>query len=422
MDCSTRLAVIFCFCGSFLLAQNPSVNRISFEGNKKTKAAYLKRLLTLQAGDALDTLQLKEDILRILREPAVSHAYYNTSSSTSGTVDITLFIEENKTLIPAVDVWTTLDQKVAFHLGINDYNFLGQGLSLGAFYRKNIFPGFGIRFENNNFLHWSNELKFIAQQQETLEPIKINTQTERYRYRLQMIELEWGKAFDLYHRVSLSLGRIYERYIHENSETITNLPANFKTAKTLGKLGFTYNKIEPYYYYFKGWSAQSYFTYVVGQNVEGDQDFYQFEIQGRYFKRLLSSGNLAVRGKIGLARNTPSPFPPFVIDNNQNVRGVGNLIQRGNALWVFNAEYRQTVFEKNWFVLQWTFFTDHAGIQSAGAPLQTLFKKENRHHFAGVGLRFIHKYIYKAVLRVDYGIALNDKRQSGLVFGIDQYF
>lgn len=215
VDCSTRLAVIFCLWGSLLLSQNPSVDRISFQGNKKTKAAYLKRLLTLQAGDALDSLQLNEDILRIIREPAVSHAYYNKSSSVSGTVDIALFIEENKTLIPAVDVWTTLDQKVAFPLGVNDYNFLGQGISLGAFYRKNIFPGFGIRFENNNFLHWSNELKFIAQQQETLEPIQLNTQTERYRYRLQMLELEWGKAIDVYRKASLSIGRIYERYIHK---------------------------------------------------------------------------------------------------------------------------------------------------------------------------------------------------------------
>ena len=193
----------------------------------------------MQAGDALDSLQLKEAILRIIREPAVSHANYHKSSSASETVDITLFIEENKTLIPAVDVWTTLDQKVAFHLGVNDYNFLGQGISLGAFYRENIFPGFGIRFENNNFLHWSNELKFTAQQQETLEPIQMITQTERYRYRLQMIELEWGKAFDLYHKTSLSIGRIYELYINENREAITNLPANFRTAKTLGKLGFT---------------------------------------------------------------------------------------------------------------------------------------------------------------------------------------
>ena len=67
----------------------------------------------------------------------------------------------------------------------------------------------------------------------------MNAQTERYRYRLQMIELEWGKAFDLYNKASLSIGRIYERYIHDNSKTITNLPANFKTAKTLRKLGFT---------------------------------------------------------------------------------------------------------------------------------------------------------------------------------------
>ena len=66
---------------------------------------------------------------------------------------------------------------------MNDYNFLGQGYTLGGFYRKNIYAGYGLLIENNNFLHWSNELKFIAQQQETLEPLtfgnnKVDTDTD----------------------------------------------------------------------------------------------------------------------------------------------------------------------------------------------------------------------------------------------------
>ena len=126
--------------------------------------------------------------------------------------------------------------------------------------------------------------------------------------------------------------------------------------------------------------------------------------------------------KVGLARNSDSPFPPFVIDNNQNVRGAGNLIQRGNGLWAINIEYRQTLVEQKWFAMQWSFFSDSAGIQPPGEKLYSLVKSKNRHHFAGVGLRFIHKYIYRDVLRLDYGIALHGQKRSGLVFGVGQYF
>lgn len=74
------------------------------------------------------------------------------------------------------------------------------------------------------------------------------------------------------------------------------------------------------------------------------------------------------------------------------------------------------------FAMQWSFFSDNAGIQPPGEKLNSLVKSKNRHHFAGVGLRFIHKYIYRAVLRLDYGIALHGQKRSGLVFGVGQYF
>lgn len=164
-----------------LLAQEERVNSINFEGTDKTKVAYLESLLTTKHGQVFNETQLKEDILLIIREPAVSFAHYSSSRETAGKIDIIIYVEENKTLIPAVNVWSTLDQNIAFHLGVNDYNFLGQGYTLGGFYRKNIYAGYGLLIENNNFLYWSNELKFIAQQQETLEPLTFGEQQSRYR-------------------------------------------------------------------------------------------------------------------------------------------------------------------------------------------------------------------------------------------------
>ena len=125
---------------------------------------------------------------------------------------------------------------------------------------------------------------------------------------------------------------------------------------------------------------------------------------------------------MGYAQNDKTSFPPFAIDNNKNVRGAGNLVQRGSAYWAINSEYRQQIFEKKWFAMQSNIFLDIAGIRSSGNELKHLFKAKNTYAYGGIGVRFIHKYIYKAILRIDYGFQLNSTPQNGIVFGIDQYF
>ena len=45
-------------------------------------------------------------------------------------------IEEYFTLILAVDLCTTVEDQFAYHLGINDYNFLGRGYTAGFFSEK----------------------------------------------------------------------------------------------------------------------------------------------------------------------------------------------------------------------------------------------------------------------------------------------
>lgn len=52
----------------------------------------------------------------------------------------------------------------------------------------------------------------------------------------------------------------------------------------------------------------------------------------------------------------------------------------------------------------------------------TLFSDKNQYQYSGLGLQLIHKYIFKAVLSIDYGINLDGFKNASLVFGIDQFF
>lgn len=162
------LLLFLLFCAS-IKAQDRLIESITFEGLKKSKEQYLKKLLSFDNNSPIDSLILAEDMIRLIREPAISHAYYSLEENGKRLI---IHVEENKTLIPAVDLWQTLENQLGYHLGVTDHNFIGKGYTVGAFYRRNNFAGFGLILENNNFISAKHELKFVAQQSETLEPIQ----------------------------------------------------------------------------------------------------------------------------------------------------------------------------------------------------------------------------------------------------------
>ena len=174
--------LLLCWQG---IAQEKTLEHIDFNGLEKSKPQYLKRLLMQKIGQAYDSIKVKNDLIVLLREPAVSHAFTSIDTLSSDRIKLTYHIEENKTLIPAVDLWQTVNNAFAYHLGLTDYNFAGRGYTIGAFYRQNNFPGFGLIVENNNFMSAKTELKLLAQQLETLEPIRLETSLANFRYRFQ---------------------------------------------------------------------------------------------------------------------------------------------------------------------------------------------------------------------------------------------
>ena len=126
--------------------------------------------------------------------------------------------------------------------------------------------------------------------------------------------------------------------------------------------------------------------------------------------------------RFGLSSNDDTPFAPFALDNNLNLRGVGILVDRGTGSVVLNSEYRYTLYEKKWFVLQGNVFTDVGTWRKPGGALSDFVDSDNVRMYSGIGLRFINKKIFNAIFRIDYGHGLTKNASKGFVFGIGQYF
>lgn len=142
-----------------------------------------------------------------------------------------------------------------------------------------------------------------------------------------------------------------------------------------------------------------------------------------YYKRFGEKGNWANRLRLATTiGNEASPFAPFTLDNQLNIRGVGNTVDRGTAAIVLNTEYRHTLYEKGWFVVQGNAFVDMGTWRKPNEDFSQLFNGSSTRFYPGLGLRFIHKRIFNAVFRLDYGIGIGNDATKGLVFGIGQYF
>ena len=119
-----------------------------------------------------------------------------------------------------------------------------------------------------------------------------------------------------------------------------------------------------------------------------------------------------------------SPFAPFVLDSQVNIRGSGNRIDRGTAQLILNLEYRHTVWmdRRERFAAQVVGFSDLGTWRNPGGELSDLVASENIRHFVGAGLRVLSLKAYNAALRVDYGVDVRNTKQRGVVLGFGQYF
>jgi len=401
-------------------AFSQNITKVSFQENYRTRSSFLSKFVEVKKGQVLDSLQLENDVIKLKRLPATAHAYYQVKKNADG-VEVVYGVQENFTIIPDINVYTTNDGELAFRTGVYDYNFLGRNITFGGLYQYDIFNSFGVNFRAPQLLSQKLGLAVNYSNLSTLEPVFLETGTADYKYNNTSYELLGLYQFNLQHRIELGGSFFTEDYQYIEGATADDIPQDFKVDKNLFKLIYEYNKLDYYYQYVSGFKSIVNFQYVVSaENVL--PTFVIFFKDFQYFKRIGKKGNFANRLRLGLASNDDSPFAPFAVDNNLNIRGVGNIIDRGTGVIVLNSEYRHTLVDKKWFVLQTNVFVDVGSWRNPGGDFGDFGDSQNFRFYPGAGVRFIHKRIFNAVFRIDYGYGLTPEATNGFVFGVGQYF
>ena len=416
-----QIIVYFCFLTA-LTSYSQVVERVEYSGNVKTKTKILEKLTSLEVGQSLDSIVLSNDATLFSRLPVCNKASFEVKELHNKNYVVTYLIEETNTIIPSVKFWTANKQQFVYQLGITEFNFLGENKEIGGFYRNNGYHSFALSYKDPFLFNKTTGASITLQSLTSLEPLYFKNGSANYKYTNSSVETLLFKRLTQKQRIDFGINFFQEKYNYVDGDKPVEVPEKLEEYKLLFKAGFDYNNLTYNYQYVDGFR-----WFLNGQYVmpleDHQQDFLIFTNDFYYYKKIREKGPWASRLKIGLASNDDTPFAPFALDNNLNIRGVGNIIDRGTALMVLNTEYRYTILDEKWFTVQSNIFIDVGNWRTAGGELKELIHSDELRLHSGLGLRFIHKKIYNAVLRIDYGRSIiKGQREKGWVFGIGQYF
>lgn len=397
-----------------------SIDSIVFEGNRRTKTRELRKVIRLREGVAVDSTVILQEVERLKRLPSMAHVEFELRGENR---DILVFIlEENFTLIPFANFYTSDNDEFAFRIGLQEFNAFGRNITLGAFYQRDIFDSYGLQFRAPYLFGRHLGLALNWTSLVTQEPVFLDSGTADYRYSNRSFEVLGLYQIDFKNRLELGLNFFTEDYAYLQGATDPAVPQDLNVDKSLVKFIYDHNGLRYHYHYLEGFRTILNVQYVHSRNSEQLPDFWIGFNDFLYFARVGQNGNWANRLRLGLADNDPTPFAPFAVDNNLNIRGVGNTIDRGTAAVVLNTEYRHTLIEKDWFVLQGNVFIDGGSWRNPGGDFGDLTDRNNLRIYPGLGVRFIHKRIFNAIFRIDYGHGITPNAAKGIVFGVGQYF
>ena len=412
--------ISFFLLTQFVFSQNETVSEVLIKGTKKTKISFLKKILQTKEHTKLDSLVLQQDIIQLKRLSAVINASFVVTPVKENKYNVIITIEENFTIIPDVSFWVTTNNVFSYKLGVYEYNFLGENIAIGGFYQNNGFNSYALNFKAPYLFSRKWGLEVNHQNWKSEEPLFFDGQTANYLYNNISTEVLALHQLNFKNKFSVGINLFKEKYSYRSGATSNEVPQSLDVDKTLFKLLYVYDNLDYFYQYISGFKSVFYGQYVTSNNnfqetfLIGWNDFF-------YFKRVKKKGNWATRLRIGLATNNDSPFAPFALDNNVNVRGVGILVDRGTGSAILNSEYRYTLSDKKNYAIQSNAFLDAGTWRNPGGEFKGFLQIKNMRLYSGVGLRFISKKIYNATFRIDYGFSLTDN-SKGLVFGLGQYF
>lgn len=415
------IGFLFLFAAQVLLiAQASPVSGVTLEGLKRTKVHYLERFLKTQAGDTVSMGRIEKDVQRLKNLAAIANAWAVIDTASDGSIGIHYRMTENWTLYPIINFGEITDN-FWYQVGFSDANWLGNGGQLSAFYLNNDRRhNFNIFYRVPYFLGTRWGFSVTAFKWASVEPFYFPEGRVDYNYDHASVggTVTYELAID--HWLESGVFYFLEKHQRLPDQESFDSPALLNEPKWLYKAIHRIRKLNFHYFYREGW--ENVFRYETVYNINYRDWFHLVFTDFHYYHRFGRTGNAAARLRMGLSTNSTSPFAPFLLDSQVNIRGTGNQVDRGTGVITLNLEYRQTVFENGLFAAQVVAFSDAGTWRTPGGDWADLLDRDNFRHFAGGGIRLIYKKAWNAILSADYGVDLYDFKQHGPVLYIGQYF
>ena len=401
-----------------LLVDAQKITAINYEGLNKTKPAYLNQFLAFQKGNKLDSVKIEETKQRLVNLEMFADVRYKVTQQ-GGEATVTFQMVELFTLLPIFN-FGGIEENFWFQIGASEVNLGGRGNKFTTYYQYYDRSSYAIHWTQDRIKqkNWGLNINLIKWS--TLEPLFFDGSIVEYEYDNYTLGVDAIRHFNFRDRIEFGGAYFTEDYRKFTPGAFEGAPEYVNKQKILGKIRLIQNRVNYHFFYLDGWHNQLNLQTV--QSLDNDPAFYIIFNDIKRFRRVGENGNFASRLRLGLSSNEESPFAPFVLDSYLNIRGVGNRVDRGTGAVILNAEYRHTFIDKNKVAIQGVLFSDSGSWRNPGGDFSDFTEDENFVLFAGGGLRLIHKKIYNAILRIDYGFNLQESEINGFVLGIGQYF
>ncbi len=395
-----------------------SIDTIIIKGLNKTHLDYVKRYIDIQPGMAVDSMMIIQNGKKISSLISIAKVETNIIN-TNGQIRLIYTCDEINTLLPVFNFGLSSKNQWVV-VGAEEYNLDGKGRQISGIYqyydRHSFFINFLIPYFGNSNWGMAGNLKKWS----TNEPLYIQGITVDYYYDNNAAELSALYEFGLHHYIEIGSSYFTETYTKIDQQSSLPGPDKAEKNKILSKLSYKNEYVSYHYFYQQGWVNSFNFTGV--KTFGYDPLFLIAFNEFKYFHLLSNKINIAGRLKLGLSTNNNNPFAPFVLDNHVNIRGIGNKVDRGTGTVFLNLEYRHTLYEIPLGGIQGILFTDSGSWRKPGGDVNDFIDQDIIKSYSGIGLRFIHKKFYNAILRIDYGFNMFDVSDNGIVIGLGQYF
>lgn len=402
-----------------LRAQGMVLQSVETEGLKRTHPGFFYGIAGASPGNTVTWEALEEMRRWLVLQPAFNAVAYHLDTTDSG-LHLRWETDEAKTVLPYAGLWSSNDITTVIG-GLSEFNFLGRGISVGAYYQYNLRHSLGL-FYRHPFLVGKLGAEVSYTLWNSYEPLYKGPATAWYDY--SNSSLNATAFFTPTRRQEYQVGiSLFQEGYRLGTVAEEDRPL-FPRELDIGKLGIRanhfYRGAVPHYFYWSGLSVDTYSQVVLDEL--GSEPFYIIRQAWKYYRRTGKRGNWALRFIWGLSTNVNTPFAPFALDNHISIRGVGDRIDRGTGMLTFNTEYRYTLLENRQIGLQAVGFVDAGSWRLPGGTFSDFADPEIIRLHGGVGGRFILKQFYNTVFSADYGHSLLGTGVGGFVLGLGQYF